>query len=146
MPWILLIEALLLSIAGGLAALTTGGEMPVGLGLAVAISIPAVVAMACQNAAHRLYPSLGAATTVMTGNIAQFFIDLTRQVLPSAAVPTGEVLPAGERSLPILILAFVLGCVGAAFLTRAVGPASLLAPVPLLIAMALLHRRSLAHA
>jgi uncharacterized membrane protein YoaK (UPF0700 family) len=145
MPWIFLIEALLLFVAGGLAALTTDGAGPVRFGLAVAISIPAVVAMACQNAAHRLYPSLGPATTVMTGNIAQFFIDGTRWLRPSAAVPKGEVMPAGERSLPILILAFVLGCGGSAFLTGAIGPMSLLVPVPLLIAMAFWHRGSLAH-
>ena len=146
MPWIFLIEALMLLVSGAIAALTTTGKVPVPFGLAVAISVPAVVAMACQNAAHRLYPSLGAATTVMTGNIAQFFIDWTRRVRPSPTVPKGEVLPAGERSLPILILAFVLGCAGAAFLTGAIGPTSLLVPVPLLIAMALLHRRSLVQA
>ncbi len=143
MPWILLFEALLLCVAGGLAIFTTDGEAPVGFGLTVAISIPAVVAMACQNAAHRLYPSLGPPTTVMTGNIAQFFIDRTRQFRPSAALPEGEVLPAGQRGLPILILAFVAGCIGAAFLTGAIGPTSLLVPVPVLTAMVVLHRRHL---
>jgi len=144
MPWILVVEALLLTLAGGIAAVTADGETPVPFALALIISTPAVVAMACQNAAHRLYPSLGPATTVMTGNITQFFIDGTRLLRPSRKLPAGEVMPAGERSLPVLILAFVLGCVGAAFLTGAVGPASLLVPVPILAAMALLHRRAIA--
>lgn len=146
MPWIFLIEALMLAVAGGLALMTIDARTSVTFGLAVAISIPAVVAMACQNAAHRLYPSLGPSTTVMTGNIAQFFIDRTRQLRPSAAVPKDEVMPAGERSLPILILAFVAGCFGSAFATAAIGAVSLLVPVPLLIAMAIFHRRSLAPA
>jgi len=143
MPWILVIEALLLAIAGGLAA-ATDGRTPVGFGLALAISIPAVVAMACQNASHRLYPSIGPATTVMTGNIAQFFIDRTRQARPSARLPKDEDIRSGERGLPVLILSFVLGCVGAAFLTGAVGPASLLVPAAVLIAMAFAHRGHMA--
>jgi uncharacterized membrane protein YoaK (UPF0700 family) len=136
-PWILIIEALLLAVAGGLAAAFTGPGEPIGFGMAVAISLAAIVAMAWQNAAHRLYPTLGPATTVMTGNIAQFFIDLTRWLLPSKACPQGERMPRGERWLPLLIAAFVAGGVGAAFLTAAIGPASLLVPVPLLLGLAL---------
>ncbi len=144
MPWILVIEALFLAFAGGLAAATTGGGTPIGFGLALAISIPAVVAMACQNASHRLYPSIGPATTVMTGNIAQFFIDRTRQARPSSRLPQDEDIRSGERGLPVLILSFVLGCIGAAFLTGAVGPASLLVPAAVLIAIAFAHRGHMA--
>jgi uncharacterized membrane protein YoaK (UPF0700 family) len=144
MPWILILEAALLAIAGGLAAVTTDGETPVSFGLAVAISFPAVVAMACQNASHRLYPSLGPATTVMTGNISQFFIDRTRKYRPSGMLPQDEDVRSGERGLPVLIAAFVAGCVGAAFLTGAVGPMSLLVPSAVLVVMALLHRGDMA--
>jgi uncharacterized membrane protein YoaK (UPF0700 family) len=144
MPWILVLEAFLLVIAGVLAVATTDGGRPVSFGLALPISIPAVVAMACQNASHRLYPSLGPATTVMTGNIAQFFIDRTRRSRPSARLPADEDIRAGERGLPVLIGAFVAGCVGAAFLTGAIGPASLLVPAAFLVAMAFVHRRHIA--
>jgi len=144
MPWILVIEALLLAFAGGLAAVTTDGKTPVDFGLALAISVPAVVAMACQNASHRLYPSIGPATTVMTGNIAQFFIDRTRQARPSARLPKDETTRSGERGLPVLILAFILGCVAAAFVTGALGPASLLLPAAILIAMSFAHRGHIA--
>ncbi len=145
LPVILFIEAALLCLAGILAVLVTDWRNPTsfGFGLALAIALPAVVAMACQNAAHRLYPTLGPATTVMTGNIAQFFIDETRRLIPSRSVPEGEKLPRGERSLPILILAFVLGCVTSAFLTGAIGPASLLAPAALLLFLGFAHRSTL---
>ena len=132
-------------MSGVLAVLVTDWRNPTsfGSGLALAIAIPAVVAMARQNAAHRLYPSLGSSTTVMAGNIAQFYIDETRRLGPSRSVPKGEKLPKGERSLPILILAFVLGCVASAFLTGASGPVSLLAPAALLLVLGFAHRSTL---
>jgi len=144
MPWILIIEAVLLLAAGIIALATTDGKTPVSFGLALVISIPAVVAMACQNAAHRLYPSLGPATTVMTGNIAQFFIDRTRQARPSNRLPKDEDIRSGERGLPFLILTFIVGCVASAFLTGAIGPASLLVPAAVLVVMAFVHRGHLA--
>jgi uncharacterized membrane protein YoaK (UPF0700 family) len=143
MPWILIVEAVLLCASGLLAVFTADGEGPISFALALIISIPAVVAMACQNASHRLYPSLGPATTVMTGNISQFFIDRTRRFRPSARLAADEDIRSGERGLPILIGAVVVGCVGAAFVTGAIGPASLLVPAVILTAMALLHRRDM---
>jgi uncharacterized membrane protein YoaK (UPF0700 family) len=132
-PRLLLIEACLLILAGCLSLVVGKGDETLGLGAAGTIALPAVLAMACQNAAHRLYPEIGPATTVMTGNITQFFIDQTRRVRGSSGSWEGEEPAQGTPDLPLLIAAFVLGCVVSAFVTRAIGPSSFLVPGALLV-------------
>jgi len=132
-PQLLLIEAWLLVLAGAVAAVMAYQSNPLGPGAAAAIGLPAVLAMACQNAAHRLYPEIGPATTVMTGNITQFCIDQTRRARGLPEPSAAETFPAGERELPLLILAFGIGCVTAAFVTSAIGPSSFLLPGVLLL-------------
>ena len=66
-----------------------------------------VLAMGVQNALHRLNPSLGSMTTVMTGNVTQW---LSESVQPAASRD-----PAKHRSLTILIASFATGCAGGAW-------------------------------
>ncbi|RKG84995.1 YoaK family protein [Corallococcus terminator] len=83
----------------------------------------AVIAMGIQNAMHRVSPSLGPMTTVMTGNVTQWFVE---KVIPGAPENAGK-----HRSLGFIILAFALGCLGGAFGVQHLGFASFLAPVAL---------------
>ncbi|MCY1044914.1 YoaK family protein [Corallococcus sp. bb12-1] len=83
----------------------------------------AVIAMGIQNAMHRVAPSLGPMTTVMTGNVTQWFVE---KVIPGAPENAGK-----HRSLGFIILAFALGCLGGAFGVQHLGFASFLVPVAL---------------
>ncbi|QSQ17876.1 YoaK family protein [Myxococcus landrumensis] len=83
----------------------------------------AVVAMGMQNAMHRVAPTLGPMTTVMTGNVTQWFVE---KVIPGAPENVGK-----HRSLGFIILAFSLGCLGGAFGVQHWGFAAFLAPMGL---------------
>lgn len=83
----------------------------------------AVIAMGMQNAMHRVAPTLGPMTTVMTGNVTQWFVE---KVSPGAPENVGK-----HRSLGFIILAFSLGCLGGAFGVQQLGFASFLAPMGL---------------
>jgi len=75
-----------------------------GLGRVLVVVI-LVAAMGLQNALHRLTPALGAMTTVMTGNVTQWFVELVRP------------LPDNTRKHRLLggvIAAFAVGCVAGA--------------------------------
>ena len=80
----------------------------------------AVIAMGIQNAMHRVSPSLGPMTTVMTGNVTQWFVE---KVIPGAPENAGK-----HRSLGFIILAFALGCLGGAFGVQHLGFPALLIP------------------
>ncbi|WP_342379365.1 DUF1275 domain-containing protein [Myxococcus stipitatus] len=83
----------------------------------------AVVAMGMQNAMHRVAPAMGPMTTVMTGNVTQWFVE---KVIPGAPENVGK-----HRSLGFIILAFSLGCLGGAFGVHHWGFAAFLAPMGL---------------
>ncbi|MBJ6765938.1 DUF1275 domain-containing protein [Myxococcaceae bacterium JPH2] len=87
------------------------------------VVVLAVVAMGMQNAMHRVAPALGPMTTVMTGNVTQWFVE---KVIPGAPENVGK-----HRSLGLIILAFALGCLGGAFGVHHLGFAAFVAPMGL---------------
>jgi uncharacterized membrane protein YoaK (UPF0700 family) len=93
------------------------------------IVVVLVAAMGMQNALHRLRPTLGAMTTVMTGNVTSW---VSGFLLPASP---GE--PARRRLLGIVILLFGIGCVAGALGVVWVGFPGLAFP-----ALALLLARS----
>jgi uncharacterized membrane protein YoaK (UPF0700 family) len=66
-----------------------------------------VTAMGIQNALHRLHPTLGSMTTVMTGNVTQW--------LNESLLPTASRDPAKHRTLGIVIASFAVGCASGAW-------------------------------
>lgn len=101
---LLLLKATLIGAAAlaGLAHASTGAGP-----LRTCIVSLLVVAMGVQNALHRLNPSLGSLTTVMTGNLTQW---LSESVQPAASRDRAK-----HRSLTILIASFAVGCAGGAW-------------------------------
>jgi uncharacterized membrane protein YoaK (UPF0700 family) len=88
-----------------------------------------VIAMAAQTALQRLTPGFGAVTTVMTGNLAQYFMDLAA-LDPSRA----RVRP---RCHGRVIAQFVIGCALGAATVKAFGFVVLLIPLFVLWRVAL---------
>ena len=130
----LAIEAVLIGVTGALGLLVSLKGWALGFWLALAIATPVTLGMALQNAIHRLYPIVGPATTVMTGNIAQFFIDRTRGMIGQASRSLINDMPKDNSLLPILILAFGLGCILGAVTTAQTGNGAFLIPAALLLA------------
>ena len=97
--------------------------------------------MALQNTLHRLYPIVGPATTVMTGNITQFFIDRTRHLAGRTSRSLINDMPKNNTLLPILIFAFGIGCVLGAVTTMKLGNGSFLVPAILVMASAPFARK-----
>lgn len=129
MPLILILEAVLL-IVGGLSAYVLPVYWPGirGFWFDAHVATVIVMAMAFQNAAHRLY-SLGAPTTVMTGNVTQFGIDLARIRSLNDKMP--------EAGLPMQILVFAGGCILSAYLTHLYGVVTVVVPGVLLLLVCL---------
>ncbi len=73
-----------------------------GLGRTLIVSL-LVIAMGIQNTLHRLNPSLGAMTTVMTGNVTAWFVESRLPGPPGSAEK--------HRLLAVIIVAFAAGCV-----------------------------------
>jgi uncharacterized membrane protein YoaK (UPF0700 family) len=81
-----------------------------GIGRTLVVSL-LVTAMGMQNAIHRLAPTLGPMTTVMTGNVTQWFVEARIAGPPANAEK--------RRLLAFVIAAFAVGCVaGALGVTR----------------------------
>jgi uncharacterized membrane protein YoaK (UPF0700 family) len=111
----LAVNALLL----GAAAL--GGLAEPGFGAARAIVVVLLVAaMGVQNALHRLRPTLGAMTTVMTGNVTSWLV--------SSLVPAGPAEAGKRRVLTAVILLFAVGCASGALLVARFGFYALVVP------------------
>lgn len=134
-------EAGLIGMTGLLGAWVsiTGAEM--NFWLSLLIVTPVTFGMATQNAAHRLYPVIGPATTVMTGNITQFFIDKTRALGGRDSVSKIADMPRNENILPLLILAFAGGCILGALTTMAVGNGAFLVAAAVVLVNAILLRQ-----
>lgn len=134
-------EAGLVALTGLLGVWVTLAGIALDLWVALLVVTPVTLGMAMQNAAHRLYPTIGPATTVMTGNITQFFIDKTRKLGGHASVSKIDDMPRNENILPLHILAFGSGCVLGALTTVAVGNGGFLVAAILVLASAFLLRQ-----
>ena len=130
----LAVEAVLVAATGVLGLVVSLKGWPLDFWLALAVATPVTFAMALQNAIHRLYPMVGPATTVMTGNITQFFIDRTRSLAGKASRSLINDMPKDGALLPILILAFGIGCVLGAVTTKQTGNGAFLIPAALVLA------------
>ncbi len=130
----LAIEAVLIAATGALGLLASLKGWALNFWLALAVATPVTLGMALQNAIHRFYPIVGPATTVMTGNITQFFIDRTRGMIGRASRSLINDMPKDDALLPILILAFGLGCVLGAVTTAQTGNGAFLIPAALILA------------
>ena len=137
----LAIEAALIAVTGALGLLASLKGWVLSFWLALAIATPVTIGMALQNAVHRFYPIVGPATTVMTGNITQFFIDRTRGVFGRVSRSLIDDMPKDSSLLPILILAFGLGCVLGAVATARVGNGAFFVPAALVLVAAAFARK-----
>jgi uncharacterized membrane protein YoaK (UPF0700 family) len=129
----LVIEAVLIAATGALGVLVSLKGWALNFWLALVVATPVTLGMALQNAIHRLYPIVGPATTVMTGNITQFFIDRTRGMIGRASHSLINDMPKDSALLPVLILAFGLGCVLGAVTTARTGNGAFLIPAALVL-------------
>jgi len=120
-------------------------DQPPGYWPDLLVITPAVFAMAIQNATHRLYPTIGPATTVMTGNITQFFIDRARNLLGRVSVSAIDDMPPSSWILPPIILSFGVGCVLGALATGRFGIVSFCFPSLTVVLCAIALRRTSAH-
>ncbi|HEU0230125.1 MAG TPA: YoaK family protein [Burkholderiaceae bacterium] len=68
-----------------------------------------IIAMAIQNAAHRIHLGSAPPSTLMTGTTTQIMIDLAN-LLRGASNEAPEVVKARLRRLTIAVVAFALGC------------------------------------
>lgn len=127
-------KMLLLSVAAGLALYSETRTGQTG-DLLLLISVLLVAAMAIQNAACRIDMLHAPPTTLMTGNLTQFVMDLTDcLLLPKHARTAG--LRRRLQNSSRAILAFASGCALAALLYACFGMVCYL--VPPLIALACL--------
>jgi uncharacterized membrane protein YoaK (UPF0700 family) len=103
--WLLLVKA---GLIGSAAVVGMAFRSNVaGAGRTVIVSL-LVAAMGIQNALHRLNPApLGAMTTVMTGNVTQWLVEI---VWPQASQDRAK-----HRLLGVVIASFAVGCVGGAW-------------------------------
>jgi uncharacterized membrane protein YoaK (UPF0700 family) len=96
--------------------------------LAMLAGLLGAAAMGAHSAASKLLLSHLAPTSMMTGNVTQFVIDLVDRLRGTADAATRA------RSIKFLwlIVAFALGCGAAAFAYAAIGFAALIVPVAIL--------------
>jgi uncharacterized membrane protein YoaK (UPF0700 family) len=94
-----------------------------------------VLAMAMQNAAHQVEPSLGPTSAVMTTNAARLFVALWRKASP----PPSEAAPVKARGIGARLICFALGCAVSAFAANSFGLAAVLLPGLVVAFVALFH-------
>ncbi len=134
------LEAVLIAGTGLLGVWASLAGWTLDFWASLLIVTPVICGMAVQNAAHRLYPAIGPATTVMTGNITQFFIDQARRLAGRSSTSLIDDMPKQGGLLPLLILTFGVGCVSGALATTAVGIGSFLVPAVLIGAASVLPK------
>lgn len=122
--WLLLVAAVLVGAAALVGALVPSGAPGPGRSAVVALL---VLAMAVQNATHRLHPALGPMTTVMTGNVTGFLVDA---VLPGAPERASK-----RRATGWIIAAFAAGCAAGALSVERAGFAVLALPAAAVLAV-----------
>ncbi len=94
-----------------------------------------VLAMAMQNAAHLVEPSLGATSAVMTTNATRLFVALWRRASP----PPVEAPPVKAGGIGARLICFAFGCVISAFAANRFGLAAVLLPGLVVAFVALFH-------
>jgi uncharacterized membrane protein YoaK (UPF0700 family) len=128
---VLALEAMLLVGVGGLELLLRTPAYDAWLAMML------VLAMAVQNAAHQVEPSLGATSAVMTTNAAKLFVALWRTLSP----PPPDEPPVKAHGIAARMVCFALGCVISAFATQAFGLASVLLPAGIVVLVAASYQR-----
>jgi uncharacterized membrane protein YoaK (UPF0700 family) len=104
-----------------------------------------VAAMAIQNAAARLVlPSL-VPTTVMTGNVTQFVIDIVDALRGVSTEARGAAIGRLKRFTPAMI-SFSIGAIAGAVAFAAIGYWGLLFPLASLATVILIERSSASRA
>lgn len=138
---LLAIEAGLIAVTGAIGLAASLNGWAIDFWLALVIATPVTCGMALQNAVHRFYPIVGPATTVMTGNITQFFIDRTRGIAGRASRSLINDMPKDNSLLPILIVSFGLGCVMGAAVTTKLGNGAFFVPAGLILVAGAFSRK-----
>ncbi|MEO1240892.1 MAG: YoaK family protein [Pseudomonadota bacterium] len=102
-----------------------------------------VVAMGVLNAAHRLEAVTGPPFTMMTGNVTGVAIHIVHSC---GLGPPGQATPAGwsERSIALLVCAFVAGCAFGAFMQTLLGLGAMIVPAMLLLTACLVNSKDAA--
>lgn len=95
-----------------------------------------VIAMAIQNAFMRLHLSKFAPTTVMTGNVTQFAMDLLRPLSEEARAERRQRL----QKFGAVLLGFLLGAVTGAILVARLGLLSVILPALIVLLLAIQTR------
>jgi uncharacterized membrane protein YoaK (UPF0700 family) len=102
-----------------------------------AFAMVLVLAMAFQNAAHQVEPSLGATSVVMTTNAARLFVALWRKLSP----PPGGSAQVKAEGIGTRVVMFGIGCVVSAFATHRFGLAAVILPAAIVAWVAIHHHR-----
>ncbi|KGS30122.1 YoaK family protein [Burkholderia pseudomallei] len=136
--WLLLVAGAALAIR--LGPFANGDAWP-----AIATGMALVMAMAIQNAVHRLHLPDALPTTLMTGTVTQLMLHLSERIAGDAVPVRGS--PARLANMAWTVVTFALGCAAAA-LAYLLGGAWAFALSPVLIAFALFlcDERKLEHA
>jgi uncharacterized membrane protein YoaK (UPF0700 family) len=114
---LLAVKSLLFATAAILGGFTDASVSGPGRTAIVALL---VTAMGIQNAMHRLTPTLGPMTTVMTGNVTNWFAEALAPQTPEGAHK--------RRLLGLVIASFVAGCVAGGLGVARAGFAVLVVP------------------
>lgn len=110
--WMMIVKLLFL-VSGAIAAIHFGSfPEPDGWPL-ILTGMLFVIAMAVQNAAHRIHLTSAPPTTLMTGTTTQIMIDIANLLHGTLTEPRDVIRPRLVR-LIIAVCAFALGCGAAA--------------------------------
>src|SRR5271170_739430 len=123
------LKVVLLTVAAVLA-MRYGPFLSGDSGAALATGLALVSAMAIQNAAQRIHLGVSPPTTLMTGNTTQIMIDVA-DLMHGMAIEKQGALRARLPKMMAAVMAFALGCAGAAIVYARVGVYCFLIP-PLL--------------
>ena len=133
---LLLLEGVLLSGAGILSIYSSHSGWLADNWLLYLLAMIIVFARGLQNAFGKLFPKeTYGPTTMMTGNVTQWAIDVKTMWLPPV---TYSVASGSFKKLSITIVGFLMGCLAGATAGKFIGPSSVLfAGTALLICYAL---------
>lgn len=121
-------EALVLAAVGLVAV----SHLSLGPHGQASLAMVLVAAMGWQNAGHRLDRTLGPTSAVMTTNVTQFIVTLSRALVGWMPAMVARQTAANEESLFKLIIGFGIGCFVSVYLTQRFKLGSVLLPAVLL--------------